>query len=373
MIKVLMATTALIAATTAASAQQVGGAAPAGQSYVFRASPAPIAPFQRGIGHQVFVEGDFDSSYAIAGSGFGFTVFDGVRDHLTIWAEGFRGFDIDDGDDFYGGSIGPVFRQRVDGSNAWGAYLMADIGAADSQDDFLFSGGVGLDYEHMLALESVETLRLGVNGYFPLDDYTDVAQYGALDRAPQLGGDAYVRYGRDVLDGGARLDLTLGGFGYAQGGASDDVFGGVATLGLTYWDQLPDGMAISGYVGPRFANAGDGAGNRDDKLDIMGGLSLSYSWGGERRATRTVTTQPRFDPPRDCVVARDEGNRAVYDCRRPVVAGRGGTAKTGEMVRELIPAPQPRVEQVQVTVPGSAPVKPLRHIGYATPFTPVKR
>lgn len=372
MLKVLMGSTALILAASTALAQDTS-AQSAEQSFVFRASPAPIVPFQRGVGSQIFIESAADTDYVIAGGGFALTVFDGTRDHVTLWGEGFRGFDIDDGEDFYGASFGPIFRQRFDVEHAWGAYAMIDAGATDDQGDLLLSGGVGVDYEYMLSLETVETLRLGVNGYIPLDDYSDVAEYGALDRAPQLGGDAYVRYGRDFEEEGARVDLTVGGFGYAQSDNADEVFGGVATVGLTYWNGLPQGMAIKGFVGPRYATAGDGLGNRDDKVDVLGGLGLSYSWGGERRATRSVTTQPRYDPPRDCVVARDENDRAVYDCRRPVMAGERGRAKTGEMVREIIPAPQPRVEQVEVTVPGAAPVKPVRHIGYASPFTPLKR
>lgn len=372
MFKVLMGTTALMLAAATASAQDAG-AQGADQSFVFRSSPAPIVPYQRGVGSQVFVEGNFDTDYAIAGGGFGLTIFDGARDHVTLWGEGFRGFDIDDGSDFYGASVGPMFRQRMDADNAWGVYAMVDVGATDDEGDLLFSGGVGADYEHMLSLETVETLRIGVNGYIPLDDYSDIVEYGALDRAPQLGGDAFVRYGRDFDDAGARVDLTLAGFGYAQGDTSDEVFGGLATVGLTYWNGLPQGMALSGYVGPRYATAGDGLGNRDDKIDVLGGIGLSYSWGGERRATRSVTTQPRYDPPRDCVVARDQNDRAVYDCRRPVMAGDSGRAKTGEMVREIIPAPQPRVEQVEFTVPGAAPVAPIRNLGYASPFTPLKR
>lgn len=372
MLKVLLGSTALILATSTALAQDAGAQA-TDQSFVFRASPAPIVPFQRGVGSQIFIEAAADSDYAIAGGGFGLTIFDGSRDHVTLWGEGFRGFDIDDGGDFYGGSIGPIFRQRIDTENAWGAYAMIDAGAADDQGDLMLSGGVGVDYEYMLSLDTVETIQLGLNGYVPLDDYSDTAEFGALDRGLQLGGDAYVRYGRDFDDVGARVDLTVGGFGYAQSDNAEELFGGVATVGLTYWNGLPEGMALKGYVGPRYATAGDGLGNRDDKIDVLGGLGVSYSWGGDRRATRSVTTQPRYDPPRDCVVARDENNRAVYDCQRPVVAGASGRAKTGEMVREIIPAPQARVEQVQVTVPGAAPAKPVRHIGYGSPFTPIKR
>lgn len=333
----------------------------------FQESPAPIAPSPDfGVGSELFGAVDADTDVVTARAGFGWTFYDGIGEHVTLWGEGFAGFGEDD---FFGGSLGPAYRARVSEDWAVGSSFFVDLGAIDG--DILPAFGAGLEAEHIFDAERNLTLRLGVNGYFALRDAGEIAEYGELERAPQTGGDVYARLGEDF--DGFRLDVTVGGFYYAGGDDTDSNLGGMGALGVTVWDGLPEGMALSGHVGPRFMTGGGGDDGDDSELSAMGGLQLSYAWGGTTTTTTTVIVQPSYDPARDCVLGYEGDGSGYYDCDEPVLYGFDGETKEGDELHDDRPAPEPRLETVEVEIPGVRPVEPLRHLGFGSPFTPLAR
>lgn len=377
----LVAAAAIVVSKDAMSAD-VSSADALGSVLVFdRAAPPPLAAAAGlGVGHEFSLGGVIDDDYATLLAGVGATVWTQGRSTVAVWGELGRAIDLGGehvgADDYTLGAAGPAFRIRLDPRHAVGAHVMLDLGAADGGDDLLASVNLGFEYEATFDPTAQGSLRLGVNGYAPFEGYGDASSLGTLDRAPRLGADVYARLGRDLGGAwdGARLDLTVAGFGYAAEDGVDALLGGRASLGLTVWGGLPEGVAVSVEAGPRYANGGDGDLGGDDAIDVFGGAQVTYSFGGDRAAARRVVTPRAVAPGRDCVLVRNRDGESYYDCAEPVRSGvGGGFTKEGEPILETLPAPAPLVTLHEEVVPGIRPSKPLRHLGYGGAFTPLNR
>ncbi|MEM9095116.1 MAG: hypothetical protein AAGC62_09115 [Pseudomonadota bacterium] len=335
---------------------------------------APILPEAGfGVGREVSVGGTIDSDYAIANVGAGLPFYRGDDDAAALWVKGYFAADIDDAEDFYAGSIVPTYYTWLDDDTAVMAHVALDLGAQAEEQDLLGQIGVGAAIQWVFDQASTETLMAGVNAYVPFSDYSDTSEYGALDRAPRLGGDVYVEYGRNFDDPGMRVTGTVAGFGFADGDETDSLFGAIATLGIEYWGGLPDGWSIGGFLGPRWANGGDERDSDDSSFDLVGGLKLTYAWGGATKHTETTTYQAETIPGRDCVEIRDGNGDRRFDCSVPVVSGVGGTTKGGEPAREILAPPPDRVEVVETVRRGRRLAEPRRHLGYQSPFAPFSK
>lgn len=345
---------------TAASAS----AEPAG------ALPGPIAPTDgRGVGYQLFVDSVVDEDFATPIAGGAVPLFQDEDQLVALFGEGYFGFELDAPDDFFGGAVGAAYRARLSEASAFGLNAFGDLGQIDSE--FVAAVGGGLEFEQILDPASVTTALLGANGYYAIDDYGDIADFGDLERAPQTGADVYLKLGRNFSDV-LRGEMTIGGFGYAGGDDSDQLLGVNGAVGGSY-AGFGENIALTGYVGPRYANGGDGVGNSDGRLDVFGGLGLTVAFGGGKTVQNRIVEQQALNAPRDCVVARDPDGARFFDCQRPVQLGEGGAAKDGGFVRERLAAPAPEIRVEETFKPGVAPVRPERHIGFGTAFSPIRR
>ena len=327
-------------------------------------------------GNVVYGRAEAYEDYGVGAIGGGVTVAQSENSAVTLWAEHFQGYGYDDGgDNFIGGSIGTSYRKRVNENSAVGIHGFLDLGTTDDEDDILAQLSAGGDWEKFLNPEINSSIRFGGNVYVPLDDYTDVAEYGELDRAPLLGVDGFVRYERDLSEASLRGHATAGVFDYFGRSQSTNLVGGFGALGLIYSGALPDGFAVAGDLGVRYANGGEGLFNRGDETSPYGMFQLSYSWGGDQTTTQEVVTSKAVEPRRDCVIVREGDIPAYYDCTRPVVAGdaAGGTKTKTGVVRERLPIEAPQVTTKTVRTPGVRPSTPYRNLGFGVPFAPVQR
>ncbi len=301
---------------------------------------APIAPLDdRDVGYRLHAETFFDDHALAKRLGGGAPVYRTARETVAIWIDAAYSFGVDDdATDIYGVSVGPSYRLRLSDRTYLGANLFLDVYPADDVGRALVDVSLGLELERVLDAPSRTTLRFGMNGYLPFDDYSDVATYGRLSRFPQFGLDAYMRYGGDVAEG-VGLNLTLGLFGYAESDDSGDLFGASAMVGLDYWRGLPDGVALHAGVGPRLSSGGGGAMMSDASTDLMARLGVSYAFGG--RSVRRVNVYA--PPPRSRVAS-------------PAAPTLG----------DALSRPKTVVGGVEKTVPGAAPVRPVRRVGFET-------
>jgi hypothetical protein len=364
-----LAAVALLPSAVRAQDAPPGEAQAAGEAVVSETTTATA-------GHVVYARADLSDDYNVARIGGGVTLHDDSRDNLSLWADAYSASVNDDyGQDFDAGSLGLAFRRRATETTSWGANAFVDIGEVDGSDDTLAQVSVGADVVRRLEGDRNPSVQVGGNFYVPLDDYTDVAKFGVLDVAPQLGADAFVRYERDLApDSALRLNLTAGAFDYVGGDDAENLAGVVGSAGLSYAPAAWRGFAASAEVGVRYANGGDGQFNADERTTAFLGVQLSYSWGGARTTTRRVSRDAAsFDPPRDCVIARDGDGVAHYDCTRPVIAGDAGVNAKAGVVHERLPLPPPSVEERTVRGAGLRQTAPIRNVGFRAPFAPVRR
>jgi hypothetical protein len=327
-------------------------------------------------GGVVYLRGDFFNDFAVGTLGGGVTLHDDGRSNISLWVDAYEGEAREFGvPDFQAGSVGLQYRHSLGKTDSWGTHLFFDFGSEQSFSDTLAQVSLGGDVVHALKGAGDQTLRIGGNLYVPLDDYTNVASYGVLDTAPLLGGDGFARYGRDIAKGALRLDVTVGAFDYGARHDSENIWGGYGSIGFSTTRGLPHGLTSSVEAGLRYANGGGGPFNQNDRTTPFLGLQLSYSWGGSRTTTERTVTQNTVRPSRDCAVSREGDAQPEYDCSVHVQSGDAvSEARTkGGTTREVLPPPDPTIETRRLVKQGVMPMAPVRNIGFASPFTPIKR
>ena len=242
-------------------------------------------------------------------------------------------------------TAGIIYRSYLNDETIFGLNAYFDAGRRSDVDDFMGLASFGVEYEKRPDVWDGGFLQAGGNFYIPLDDYSNIAEYGELSSAPRSGIDGYASFGRS-FDGYSWLG-SLYAFDYFETDTAFDLTGYAAEGSVEWTRGLPSGWTGSASLGIQDdSRIGQGAA-------LYAGLSLDYTFGGG---------QGRILPARDCALVRAEDGSTTVDCAESVIPNTSGTllAKDGTAVSSAQVA---RVARV---------VRPRRHIAFGTPFTPIE-
>jgi len=221
----------------------------------------------------------------------------------------------------FDGSVGAIDagiirRSRLKNGAVLGFNAYLDIGTLNGKPAGLFSLGA----EYQPATTGALDLTLGGNLYQAFEDYTDTEKFGAAGAVPRNGLDVFATAHYDL---GEDWDLTgtFGMFGYSDTNSAKDLRGASLDVGAQF--AFGNNSYLTGSIGLR---------NEDGReSDVVAKLGVQIALGRPANYnSAAITTDPDFSDK-------------FYTPTQTVPAVHGTTV-----------------------------VRPTRHFGFGTPFTPVR-